>query len=85
MAKVTNRELLHAEEKNLSHAEDVICEIGNVLENWDGEKLAKLHNEVCGSSIIYVGDSLFNEKTFVKSQEILDRVKTIGKELDEHA
>lgn len=66
------------EEKNLMDATDVVCDIGNTLETWDGADLAKLHNEVCGSNIVYVGDSLF-----AKDKETLERARAIGKELED--
>lgn len=50
--------------------QDVICDIGNVLETMNGVDLAKLHNEICDSKIVYMGDSMF-----ARSQEDIDRVK----------
>jgi hypothetical protein len=69
-----------AEDKTLLDATDVVCDIGNTLEGWDGSDLAKLHNDVCGSEIVYVGDSLF-----AKNKETLERAREIGKELDANA
>ena len=68
------------EDKNLLDDTDVICDIGNTLETWAGEDLAELHRNVCGSKIVYIGDSLF-----AKSQETLDKARQIGKELDKNA
>tara|TARA_Y100000034_G_C6902213_1_gene417524 strand:+ start:1579 stop:1746 length:168 start_codon:yes stop_codon:yes gene_type:complete len=48
--------------------------IGNALESWSGEDLQRLHRDVCGSQIVYAGDSLF-----AASQETLDRAKEIAK------
>jgi hypothetical protein len=66
------------DEKNLLDATDVVCDIGNALETWDGEDLANLHRQVCGSKIVYVGDSMF-----AKDKETLDRAREIGKELED--
>jgi len=68
------------EEKNLLDATDVVCEIGEALESWDGLDLAELHHRVCDSEIVYVGDSMF-----AKDKATLDRARAIGKELDKDA
>lgn len=56
------------ENQNLKDTTEVICDIGNALETWTGEDLQRLHREICGSEIVYVGDSMF-----AKNQETLDR------------
>lgn len=68
------------EDQNLLDATDVICDIGHVLEGYDGANLAKLHREVCDSEIVYVGDSMF-----VRDQATMDRATEKIKELDKDA
>jgi hypothetical protein len=69
------------QEKALLDSQDIICDIGAAIEEWDGEKLARLHREVVpGSKVVYIGSSLF-----AKDQGTLDRARELGKGLEDNA
>jgi hypothetical protein len=69
------------QEKALLDSQDIICDIGTAIEEWDGEKLARLHREVVpDSNVVYIGSSLF-----AKDQGTLERARELGKEIDEDA
>ena len=45
--------------KQISSVDEVVAEIAAMLMEAPGETLADMHREICGSTIRYTGDSLF--------------------------
>jgi len=42
--------------------QDLIDNLAEVLQEWDGEAVAELYNQVCSDEVEYAGDSLWRKK-----------------------